>query len=743
MHVVVVSELVVVFVLCACSVVVVVSHARSLIGSTAQRHELDRMLAAVERACSEFLSHETRLLAALLGVLALALCVPLLLWGLQQPQAGARLLASVLGLLLGGVAGAALARLTHWAAARAIARALADLGDASGSASSAVFRGALLLALAVDAASSLLSCVAFLGYHRYASRVLQLDAAAALQEATRGVPVVALGAIGAALIFQVGGSSFQTAAGVQSAAALTAGAARERPGSRDDERNPALVAELVGEQVGGLVSRSSDVFGALMLANVALLALAGAVVSTTSGLTEQAALALVALPLLVRATGLLGAAVATSSTRFSPGLSPWRAFAGAGVSQALVAAMGLLGAAFWVLGAPLYMRAFSAGLLGILASVVCQALLLWPRGASSLMTFREGSAASATSLARALALGLQRAWAPLLVAAACLGVAHSLGARTGLSHGGAYTLLLAVAGMACSGALHLCGSAFASIASSVRRLAALRRAHYDLAARSRASELDSAGLVIGNLGDIQAILCGTAAALLGALTLPLLNSSRAAILSPSTHAALGALASPLSSRSQPIVLLGAVLGLASLSFYVGGVLQSASRAAGAVDDQLARERELAARVELDAQPSTSYRGSVVRAGHAARISLLPLACAALLAPMAMGVLLRVVYGPDGSELAGHGLMALAVISVLTGSCAALAARGALMALGQTRLQAVNAPAEGSALARPSGAAADGARLGIGHSVGPAALLGLKATVVSALVIVPLLAPSGL
>ena len=100
MHVAVVSELVVVFVLCACSVAVVVSHARSLVGSTAQRRELDRMLAAVDRACSDFLSHETRLLAALLGVLTVALCIPLLLWGRQQPHAAARLAGSVVGLLL-------------------------------------------------------------------------------------------------------------------------------------------------------------------------------------------------------------------------------------------------------------------------------------------------------------------------------------------------------------------------------------------------------------------------------------------------------------------------------------------------------------------------------------------------------------------------------------------------------------------------------------------------------------------
>ena len=59
------SELVVVFLLCACGVIVVVSHARALAGSAANHRELDRLLAAVDRACTDFLWQETRLLGLL------------------------------------------------------------------------------------------------------------------------------------------------------------------------------------------------------------------------------------------------------------------------------------------------------------------------------------------------------------------------------------------------------------------------------------------------------------------------------------------------------------------------------------------------------------------------------------------------------------------------------------------------------------------------------------------------------
>jgi len=750
-----VSELVVVFALCACSAIVVISHVRALGGGGANSRELDRLLGAVDRACADFLWHETRLLALLLLLIGLALSLPVALWHAGQADAGARLGLSALGLLLGGGAGSAVARVAHWSAARATARALAELRDEPDAASSAVFHGAALAALVVDAASSLLPCCMLLGHYEYLTLVARLDASTALLEATRSSPVVALGAVCAAVIFQVGGSSFQTAASVAGSSAR----ARDRRIALDDEQNPTLIAELVGNYVGGVVFRSTDFFAALVLANSTVIALSGAVARANPRLLSGA-LALVALPLLVRACGLLAASVSLGSLRFDAGLAPGRAFAGAGASQALIAAAGLLGAALWLLGDPLYVAGFCAGALGILGSLACQGLLLAPRTLRSLSFLGEVTTEPATSMARALGLGLQRAWAPLLVAGACLGTAYALGGRVPLQHGSAYALLLAVAGMLGSGALHLCSSAFSSIGSSVRRIGALRRGHYDLAARGRAAELERSSQAIGNWGDTQGILAGTAAALLGAVTLPLLDLSRvdlsrvdlsgvdlsrvdlggvdlgavdAAGISAAVSRAAGAASNAsIAGLGYPIVILGGILGISSLSFYVGGVLKNSSRAASALDAELSREREPGLPgPEPDARTLPSYRGSVQLAARAATDTLLPLAAAALLTPMAAGLLLRLVYGPAGSQFAAQGLMALASISVLTGGSAALAAQGALMALGVTRR-----PHDSGSGRSSSGA--DSAREFVGHSVGPAALLGLKASVVSALAIAPLL-----
>ncbi len=713
------SELVVAFVLCACSVIGVVSHARALVGSTSRSRELDRLLGAIERACADFLWHETRLLALLLFVIGLAVGLPMALWHLPPEGRNARLVIGALGLLAGGGAGAAVARLANWASARATARGLAELRETPDALGAAVFRGGLVAALSVDALSSLVPCACFFAHYQYLTRVLQLDASAALAEAARGAPLVALGAICAAVIFQVGGGSFRTAA----SAAGSSARARDRRIALDDEQNPALVAELVGQRVGGVVLRSTDGFAALLLANATTIALAGAVARANPA-ASPGALALLGLPLLVRASGLLGAAIALGSLRFEAGLTPARAFAAVGASQAVIAATGLLGASLWLLGPPLYLPGFGAGVLGILGSLVCQGLLLAPNGLWPRLWPGDAGFEPGTSMARALGLGLQRGWAPLLVAGACLGSAFALGSRTPLEHGGAYLLLLAVAGMSSSGALHLCSSAFASIGSHVRRIGALRRGHYALPARSRAAELEQSALAIGNLGAIQGILAGTAAALLGAVTLPLQGAAGAMVV----------------SLGHPIVILGAVLGISSLSFFVGGVLKNSSRAASALDAELGGELRSEAQqdrpepaAEPEARSLPSYRGSVQRAASASTDALLPLAAAALCPPIACGVLLRLVYGPGGGSFAAQGLMALAAISVLTGGSAALAAQGALMALGVARPRPDSAPSQA-----PAGA--ESAREFMGYSVGPAALLGLEASVVSALAIAPLLFP---
>ena len=106
-------------------------------------------------------------------------------------------------------------------------------------------------------------------------------------------------------------------------------------------------------------------------------------------------------------------------------------------------------------------------------------------------------------------------------------------------------------------------------------------------------------------------------------------------------------------------------------------------------------------------------------------ALLPLVLGAVLGPFALAVLLRLVYGAHGAGVGVRGLTAFSALAALTGCCAALIAEGAAVELSAGRRPSAESPSS-SAIEFME------------RCISPAALLGLKATVVSSLAAVPLL-----
>jgi Na+/H+-translocating membrane pyrophosphatase len=708
-----VNELIVVLAVCVSSLAWAGNRALSLRRGSANGRELERLLSAVDRAGGDFLSQEARRLGGLLLILGVSLGLVCKLGNADAPPERAIWLgfAAVVG------AGSSLivAHVAQWAAARATARALEGLRKNLDDAATAAFRGAALVASFADTASVLVTVVVVLGRYLYLMQGGSLDAAAALGEAVRCLPAAALGAVAGAAVFQVGGSSYQTAARAATSALRDRNAERDQ----DEDHNPALVAELVGNSVGGAVCRSTDVFSALVLINCVIGSVAAAL-GASDAAQGIGLLALFGLPLMVRATGSFATLITFGTCRFEGQLTLPSIFVVARGSHALMAATGLFGASFWLVGEPHFWVYAGTGSLGIGASVLSSGWLFLQarhlvQGESRVIT----SPREVPSVARALGLGLQRTWPPLLLVGACLGAAHVLGARSELEHGALLSLLIAVIALLGAGAFNLSEGLFFDIAESVALISKVGRGGFDAAARGRAEELSRSALVIGNLGQTQGILGASAAALLGAISLPLIVARG---VNPTDSVGI-----------HPIVLLGALLGAGSVLFYVGRLLETSSRAAQLLDADLRERRPSSvpgsdeARVSSSSLPS--YRISVDLAAEAAAKPLLSLGLVVLAIPFCIGILLRLAYGPSGSSLAAHALAALGTLAALTGGAAALAAQG-------TRLALESAPPAGGH--SDSFAAGNSAREFVGHCVGPAALLGLKAAVVSSLAAAPLL-----
>jgi Na+/H+-translocating membrane pyrophosphatase len=698
---VIVSELVVVVTVCGLSLVVTAFHARGSARSSTTPHDLERLLAAVQRACADFLWQETRLMAAVLAIVTVAVGVPAAAFG-ALPKGHAALGWALGVLCAGGLGGALVAHLAHGSAAHTARGALEALRHDRHGAARVALRGAALLSVAIEALSCCLAALAFAAHFLFLTAGRHVEPHRAALLASRTLALLALGAACAALVFQVGGASLHTAAGV----AATGARARNPNIARDEDQNPVLVAELVGDHAGGLVARATDAFAGALLGNAGVVML-GAWVSASNASAGVSAIALVVLPLLVRALGQLAASVALGSSRVDGSPGPVGVLLAARLSHGLLLAAGVAGACLWLLGSAAWVPLTGAAALGVLAGVL--SAIASTAGVRRVPD--AGLTGAETTVARALGLGLQRTWILMVLVGACLGGAWWLGSRTGIASGGVFALALAVAALLGAGAYDVSHGVFAATCENVRRFAGLRRSHFDEAAKKRAHALTYSGVTVGHIGSTQSILGAAAAALLAALLLPLASASPA----PAAIFTLG----------HPVVLLGGVLGAGALSFHVGGMLRASSRAAAALDrdlsDRLTREDASAERRSIPA----GYRESVQLATATATRALLPLALGAVLGPFALAVLLRLVYGAHSAGIGVRGLTAFSTLAAFTGCCAALVAEGAAVELAAGR--------------RPSTERASSSAIEfMERCISPAALLGLKAAVVSSLAAVPLL-----
>jgi K(+)-stimulated pyrophosphate-energized sodium pump len=729
-----VIELIVVLGLCLCSLAVAALLGRWLATRRVGAYEVQRLLGAVARAGTDFLWQEGRLLGASLLLVALAVSSPLVLY---RTTAGSpeQIGWTVMGLCLGAGAGALVAYAAFVAAVGVTSRVVEAVRTDLNEAGSSTLRGSALIALLTDTASLLLTLLVLAIPAWYLGQSPVQQKTPWLLASLRLLPATALGAVAAAAVFQLGGANFHTAAGV-------AGLAARRQDSSlvtDRDKNPALVAELVGDYVGAVAARVTDYFAALVLANSAMLLVSVWVHVNNPGTGTWA---LVALPLVVRAVGLIASALALFSVRFETSQNTWRTLTGAALSTTLITVVGLFGASLWLVGESAYLLYFGAGTLGVLANSV-------PIGLTYLRLRRDGylqrkivrsdvvrsDVVQAAELrleapaARALGLGLQQTWSLIVGVGLCILAAWLLGTRSDLAGGGPLALAVMLAGLLSVSAFGLTQSLFARVAESSRSIAALNRSQIDAAGRARAEGLDRLGVAVGSLGRTQSIIASSAAAALSAFSLPLIS----AIATGKTLAAGDGL-QPV-AQIHPVTLWGGALGAGCLLFYVGGVLQTSTKTANAVAaDIVGRLGEQQGGSEgTQGGPSVvrlpSYRVSVQLASASATERLLPLTLAAVLTPLGLALALRAVYGRGGELITLQGLMAFAAVATLTGCYAALAAEGAETLLAHLRRRTPEGAQRESA-----GPAAEF----IGRSVGPAALLGVKATVVAALVSGPLL-----
>ena len=624
------------------------------------------------------------------------------------------------GMCLGAFGATVSGYMSTLLAVRGSARAAAAAGASVDAALSVAMRAAGAASLLSETLSGL--CVAGLFGLLFAIKGgFALSAELSLPLAGRVVlllPSFALGATVSALVLQRGGGAFHAASGVGADQAGERDAGLEH----DDARNPAVVAELVGDHVGASATRNVDGFASACVANVAALIIGAALSSATAGSDP---LTLLALPLVVRAFGVIASAFGVLLVRSDEVGSLSAALLRGYLSTAAIALTGIAGTSYWLLGEH-FLPACAAGALG-LVSVLLAAHALTLRMGRRSQSIRDTSDSlrmgGGVMIAASLGAGFETALLPLSILGVAAGLCVAIGAHSGMPAGVEVCLLVfALAALALSPYV-LSVATLGSVADGARGVASMSNADGEL--RRRAARLDDAGFLGSAVARQYATFSGALSSLLVAWAIAREGHN-----------------GPASTTSAPfgsaLVWCGA-LGAAVVLSYAGSVARAAVRGAREVSAEVERQlrgfpREHGiAQVPGDYTPS--YKSCVELTSAVSLRGVLSPIGAGLAAPVLLGAALKLLYRGFAPELPALGLTWFVVVASLSGLLAALAVDAARLTLGSVR-RANRGRESGSSFS--NSITADALSDIFGNAAAPALQLLVKATAAAALIITPFL-----
>ena len=420
-----------------------------------------------------------------------------------------------------------------------------------------------------------------------------------------------LGASSIALFARVGGGIYTKAADV--GADLVGKVEAGIP--EDDPRNPAGIADHVGDNVGDVAGMGADLFESYVGALVSALTLG---VSVQGLFTGAGAI----FPLIIAAVGILGSVIATFFVRGKDDSNPHKALKmGSYVSAVIVAVLSVV-LSYSFFDKIYYALAIIAGLIvGLVIGFVTE-VYTSDDYKSVKRIAAQSETGSATTIISGVAVGMMSTWVPIVLISVGIYVSYAV-------TGDLYGIALAAVGMLATTGITVAVDAYGPIADNSGGIAEM--SGLDPHVREITDKLDAVGNTTAAMGKGFAI--GSAA--LTALAL---------FVSYATEVKLDAI-----DLLDPNVVIGLLIGGMLPFAFSALTMDSVSKAAYKMIEEVRRQfREIPGILKGEAKPD--YSSCVSISTRAALHEMIVPGVMAVVVPLLVGILL----GPAalGGLLAG-------------------------------------------------------------------------------------------
>ncbi|MEK7104475.1 MAG: sodium-translocating pyrophosphatase, partial [Patescibacteria group bacterium] len=361
-----------------------------------------------------------------------------------------------------------------------------------------------------------------------------------------------------ALFAQLGGGIYTKAADV--GADLVGKVEKNIP--EDDARNPAVIADLVGDNVGDCAGRGADLFESTAAENIGAMIL-GVALFPYFGING------IIFPLVIRGFGLLAAVIGVLAAKAKETDEPLKA-----LNKGYFITCGLATIAFYFVTMEMLnsVLMFYAGLVGIVASIVFVFITQYytEHKYRPVQDIANASKTGhATNIIAGLSVGFECTAATVVTISAALLASFKLGSMTGFEYGGLYGTAVATMGMLSTAAYILAMDTFGPITDNAGGIVEMSGASEEI--RMRTDKLDSAGNTTKALTKGYAM--GSAALAAFLLFSAFLQEAGITIV----------------DLAKVEVFVAALIGAMLIFFFSGLTMRAVGKAAGKIVEEVRRQ----------------------------------------------------------------------------------------------------------------------------------------------------------